>query len=144
MCFFIEKYGLKEPLFEEFGNGFKVTMFRKVSDSKSKTSAIQPQKLSIEVFKLAIQGTNYKEATPTNLMLVYEAIEMNQVFGASKIMNILDCSSSTAREMIKKLKDMKVVVEVKGQGKATRPFLISWYYPFKTQHPKARCTGNRS
>lgn len=124
------EYGLKEPIFEEFGNGFKVTMFRKVGDSKSetsaieeKTSAVQTQKISIELFSLAIRKKNYKEPTPINLMRVYDAIEANQVFGTSEIIVILGCSSSTAREVVKKLKDMQTVVEVKGQGKGKVRFL---------------------
>lgn len=132
-----KEYGLKEPRFEEFGNGFKVTIFRKLSDSKIETSAIeaqrsaieaqrsaiQQQKLAIEVFKSAIQGKNYKEPTPANLMTVYMKIEVNQVFGANEVVEILGCSPSTAREVIKKLKDMKLIVEVKGQGKGKYRFV---------------------
>ena len=33
------EYGLPEPLFEEFGDGIKVTMFRKVSSSAQKVSS---------------------------------------------------------------------------------------------------------
>lgn len=32
------EYGLTEPLFEEFGDGFKVTLFRKVSNASKKVS----------------------------------------------------------------------------------------------------------
>ncbi len=32
------EYGLNEPLFEEFGNGFKVTIYRKVSNGQEKVS----------------------------------------------------------------------------------------------------------
>ena len=31
-----KEYGLPEPTFEEFGDGFKVTMFRKVSNASQK------------------------------------------------------------------------------------------------------------
>lgn len=78
-------YGLKEPRFEEFGNGFKVTIFRKLNDSKIETSAIEgrisaieTQTSAIQQQKSAIQGKNYKEPTPTNLMTVYMKIEVNQ------------------------------------------------------------------
>lgn len=132
-----KEYELKEPRFEEFGNGFKVTIFRKLSDSEIETSAIegqtsaiegqisaiQQQKLAIEVFKSAIQGKNYKEPTLANLMTVYMKIEVNQVFGTSEVADILECSPSTAREVIKKLKDMKMIVGVKGQGKGKYRFV---------------------
>ncbi|MDB8711450.1 ATP-binding protein [Mediterraneibacter gnavus] len=32
------EYNLLEPVFEEFGNGFKVTMFRNVSNANEKVS----------------------------------------------------------------------------------------------------------
>ena len=35
------EYGLPEPLFEEFGDGFKVTIFRKVSNAQEKVSNAQ-------------------------------------------------------------------------------------------------------
>lgn len=34
-----DEYGLSEPLFEEFGVGIKVTMFRKVGSSAQKVSS---------------------------------------------------------------------------------------------------------
>lgn len=34
------EYGLPEPLFEEFGDGIKVTMFRKVSSSAQKVGSV--------------------------------------------------------------------------------------------------------
>ena len=34
------EYGLLEPLFEEFGDGIKVTMFSKVSSSAQKVSSV--------------------------------------------------------------------------------------------------------
>ena len=33
------EYGLSEPLFEEFGDGIKVTLFRKVGSSAKKVSS---------------------------------------------------------------------------------------------------------
>lgn len=32
------EYGLPEPVFEEFGNGFKVVLFKKVSNAPKKVS----------------------------------------------------------------------------------------------------------
>lgn len=32
------EYGLPEPVFEEFGNGFKVVLFKKVSNAQKKVS----------------------------------------------------------------------------------------------------------
>lgn len=87
------------------------------------SSAIQPQKLAIDTLKLAIQKQNYKEPTPTNIIQIYENIDTNQVFSTKDMVNILGCSPSTSREIMAKLRDMKVVCEVKGMGKGKYRFI---------------------
>lgn len=130
------EYGLPEPLFEEFGDGIKVTMFRKVSDSKEKLViepqtlaigdeklAIQEQKLSIEVLNLAIGQKNYNDPTRNNIIMIYENIDTNEIFGSSDVAEILECSLPNARLIISKLRDMKMICEVKGHGKGKYRFL---------------------
>ena len=130
------EYGLPEPLFEEFGDGIKVTMFRKVSDSKENLAiepqtlaiegeklAIHEQKLSIEVLNLAIGRKNYNDPTRNNIMLIYENIDTNEIFGSSDIAKILECSLPNARLIISKLRDVKMICEVKGYGKGKYRFL---------------------
>lgn len=56
-------------------------------------------------------------------MGVYNDIETNQIFGAPEIERILDCSSTTAKEIMRKIRDMEVVVEVKGSGKGKYRFI---------------------
>ena len=50
---------------------------------------------------------------------IYEEIETNQIFGAPEIERVLKCSTSTARNVMKKLKEIGFVKEVKGKGKYT-------------------------
>lgn len=92
-------------------------------DVSSETSAIQNKTSAIEMLTSAIREKNYNEPTPTNLLKVYTTIEANQIFGTKEIAEILGCASSTAREVMKKLRDLKVVVEVKGHGKGKYRFL---------------------
>lgn len=47
----------------------------------------------------------------------YSGIAVDQVFGASDIEEILGCAKSTAAEMMRKLRDMDVVVPITGKGK---------------------------
>lgn len=47
------EYGLSEPLFEEFGVGIKVTMFRKVGSSAQKVSSAD-KKVSSGAQKMSI------------------------------------------------------------------------------------------
>ena len=54
-----------------------------------------------------------------NILKIYEEIETNQIFGAPEIERVLKCSTSTARNVMKKLKEIGFVKEVKGKGKYT-------------------------
>lgn len=53
---------------------------------------------------------------------MYNEIESSQVFGTGEIEDILGCSASTARAVMAKLREMKVVVSVKGKGKGKYTF----------------------
>ena len=50
-------------------------------------------------------------------------IEANQVFGAPEVKDILKCSASSSKDIMKKLRDMEVVVTVKGKGKGKYRFV---------------------
>ena len=50
-----------------------------------------------------------------NILKVYEEIETNQIFGALEIERILKCSTSTVKNVMKKLREMGVVEESKGK-----------------------------
>ena len=54
---------------------------------------------------------------------MYDEIEKNQIFGTREIAEILDCSPSTARAVMSKLRDMKIVTAVKGKGKGKYVFI---------------------
>ena len=58
-----------------------------------------------------------------NILKVYDEIEKNQIFGTKEIKEILDCSPSTARAVMTKLRDMKVVKVVNGKGKGKYVFI---------------------
>ena len=75
------------------------------------------KKLSIENFSSAIEKQNYNEPTIKNMLMIYDAIETDQIFGAPEVKNILKCSISTSKEIMKKLRDIEVVKNVKGKGK---------------------------
>ena len=54
---------------------------------------------------------------------MYDEIEKNQIFGTKEIKEILDCSPSTARAVMTKLRDMKVVKAENGKGKGKYVFI---------------------
>lgn len=84
--------------------------------------AIGSEKLTLKKIKLAIESHSYNEPTKNNILKVYEEIEANQIIGAPDIENILKCSTSTAKNVMKKLREMEVVEVVKGKGKGKYVF----------------------
>lgn len=54
---------------------------------------------------------------------VYNPIETNQVFGAPEVKEILGCTITASKDIMKKLRAMGVVAEVKGRGKGKYRFL---------------------
>ena len=49
-------------------------------------------------------------------------MDKKQIFGTKEIAEILECSPSTARAVMVKLRDMEVVIAVKGKGKGKYVF----------------------
>lgn len=90
---------------------------------EERNPAIQSEKLSIEKLKKAFLNENYRKNTKDNILAVYNDIDANQIFGAPEIERILDCSPTTAKEIMRKIRDMEVVVEVKGSGKGKYRFI---------------------
>lgn len=73
-----------------------------------------------EAFKYEVL---YENNSIINILNVYDEIEKNQIFGTKEIKEILDCSPSTARAVMTKLRDMKVVKAVNGKGKGKYVFI---------------------
>lgn len=86
-------------------------------------SLIDYQKPAIGEEKSAIEKQKYNEPSKANILKVYDEIEKNQIFGTKEIKEILDCSPSTARAVMTKLRDMKVVKAVNGKEKGKYVFI---------------------
>ena len=83
---------------------------------------VQNGKLTIEEMRCALAKKSYKLPTQENLLKVYDGIDAKQVFGASEIQRILDCSPTTSRAIMLKLREIEVVEAVKGNGKGRYVF----------------------
>lgn len=83
----------------------------------SQKSAIGHEKSAIYIMKSTIAQQKYNEPSKANILKVYDVIEKNQIFGTKEIAEILDCSSSTARAVMTKRRDMEVVKAVNGKEK---------------------------
>ena len=138
MCNELEQVGLKDPVYHT--NAFMLqaviynlkvgkTIVEKTADSFKKLavavnkSLIDYQKPAIGEEKSAIEQQKYNEPSKANILKVYDEIEKNQIFGTKEIKEILDCSPSTARAVMTKLRDMKVVKAVNGKGKGKYVFI---------------------
>lgn len=78
---------------------------QKLAIGKEK-SAINEKKSAVDRIKSAIEQQKYNEPSKAKILKVYDEIEKDQIFGTKEI---LDCSPSTARAVMTKLRDMKVV-----------------------------------
>ena len=99
-----------------------------VNKSLSENLAIESEKLSFQNIKLAIDSQAYNEPTKKNILKVYEKIENKQIFGAPEIERVLKCSTSTAKNVMKKLREIGVVEEIKGKGKGKYTFISEFNY----------------
>lgn len=116
MCNELENAGLRIP--EYRCNAFMLQTI--IRNTKTENGMI---KLVDEFAKSAIKEKKYKEPTQRNIFQVYELIDGNQIFGTREIVEILNCSPSTARELMSKLREMKVVCKIKGKGKGKYRFV---------------------
>ena len=132
------EYGLPEPVFEEFGNGFKVVLFKKVSNAPKKVSnALEkvsnaPKKVSnasekvSNTFEDYIPLLNAVGATDiyiNNIRIVYEHCRVDTLFGQTNVMEWLNCSKSKATNVMNVLKMANAIEKVKGFGPGKYRFL---------------------
>lgn len=104
-------------------------IYRENPTFENKKPDLERKKLEIESLKSAIARQKYFNYTKEKLLKVYNSIEINQVFGAPEVKEILGCTTTASKDIMKKLRDMGVVVEVKGRGKGK--------YRFAYEHEKA-------
>ena len=152
MCNELEQVGLKDPVYHTnafmlqaviYNSKVGKTTAEKTADSLKKLavavnksliasqklaigeekSAIDDKKSAVDMIKSAIKQQKYNEPSKANILKVYDEIEKNQIFGTKEIKEILDCSPSTARAVMTKLRDMKVVKAVNGKGKGKYVFI---------------------
>jgi predicted HTH transcriptional regulator len=133
-----QEYGLPEPLFEEFGDGFKVTMFRKVSKGLQKVSNAQEkvskghekvsnaQEKASNAFEKYIPLLEAARVTDTfilNIELVFERYERGVPFGQANVMEWLNCSKSKATNIMNVMKAANVIDKVTGFGPGKYEFV---------------------
>ncbi len=111
------EYGLQEPLFEELGDGFLVTMYRKVSSTQEKVSSTQEKvSSSFNEYVPLLKTIDLTDKFINNIGIVYEHCGIDIPFRQADIMEWLDCSKSKATNIMNALKRANVVERVTGFG----------------------------
>lgn len=111
------EYGLPEPVFEEFGNGFKVVLFKKVSNAPKKVSN------TFEDYIPLLNAVGATDIYINNIRIVYEHCRVDTLFGQTNVMEWLNCSKSKATNVMNVLKMTNAIEKVKGFGPGKYRFL---------------------
>ena len=125
-------------MFEEFGDGFKVTIFRKVSSTLEKVSSSSEkvsstskkvgsssEKVSstFETYRLVLKEAEVTDVFVTNIEKVFEHCGTDIPFGQGNIMEWLHCSKSKATNIMNVLRGAEIVEKVRGLGIGKYRFL---------------------
>jgi predicted HTH transcriptional regulator len=119
-----KEYGLPDPMFDEFGDGFKVTLFRKVSNEPVKVSN-EPIKVSNAFGKYAqrFEEASVTEVFARNIESVFDNCGISVPFGQDNVMEWLDCSKSKATNLMNAMKAAKIISKVNGMGPGKYEFV---------------------
>lgn len=147
-----KEYGLPEPLFEEFGDGIKVTMFRKQSSDGQKVSndgqkvSSDDQKVSSDGQKVSSDGqkvsSNDRKVSSTfeiyrnileaaaisnifisNIEKIFVSYGTEGIFKQADIMDELGCSKSKATNVMNVMRKAQIIEKVKGFGNGKYKFV---------------------
>ncbi len=138
------EYGLKEPVIEEFGDGFRVIFYRKVINADQKvisepekvistdqnvvskpekvisasTKVVsEPEKVisDLEVYRTMMRKAGVTETFILNIEVVYRHAGQN-VFKQSDVMEYLECSKTKATNVMNAMKKAGIIEKVTGMG----------------------------
>lgn len=129
---------MREPEFEELGDGFKVILFRKVVNENTKVSNVtenlsnglvkmgnaleevsnEDQKV-ISTFDAYIPILEKAKITPKfieNIKIVFDEAGVHKIFAQADVKAWLDCSKSKATNVMNAMKEAAIIEKVKGFG----------------------------
>ena len=108
---FSDTLGNKKVVSDDFGD----TLGNKINDYKyTKLSKISIERL--------LETKKFQREVVENILKVYDEVETNQIIGNLEVSKILGKSKSTAIRVMKKLKEMDVIVQVNGKGRGKYRF----------------------
>ena len=108
---FSDTLGNKKAVSDDFGD----TLGNKINAYKyTKLSKISIERL--------LETKKFPREVVENILKVYDEVETNQIIGNLEVSKILGKSKSTAIRVMKKLKEMDVIVQVNGKGRGKYRF----------------------
>ena len=120
MCLELEAAGLKDPEYHTNAFMLQVAVYNETFNNpaiEGRNPAIERRNPAIEDLNRKLAQKSYREQTKKNILTVYAQIEQQQIFGSADVEKILNCSSSTARAVLVKMRDLHMLREVRGKGK---------------------------
>ena len=90
---------------------------------QSEKPDLNTEKLNKKTIIAMIDKQKYYDKTKQNLLEVYASVITNQVFGAPEVKKILGCTDTVSKDIMKKFRNMGIVIEVKGKGKGKYRFI---------------------
>ena len=120
----MEKAGLPEPEYRR-KNFMLETVIRNSQEENREldTENRELNKISSERLWELLDKSNFNQKTKLNIIKVYDNISGKEIFSAKNVVSVLGCSSSAASEIIRKLKQINAVEEIKGKGKGKVVFI---------------------
>lgn len=115
MCREMEAQGLPKPEYRQ--DAFILKAIVKNSGFGSKNLGIDGKNLGIARLKSEILDAKLNASVRDKILQLVNEIQINQVFGAGDIVDILKCAPATATNLIKRMKTLNIVEPVVGAGK---------------------------
>ncbi|MFI3202605.1 MAG: ATP-binding protein, partial [Eubacteriales bacterium] len=112
-----KEYGLPSPTFEELGDGFKVTMFRKVSNATCVNKDLIQEGIDVfDKYIVLLKQNNISLKCISNIEVIFRKFNKDTIFGQSDVMQLLECSKSKATNLMGAMKDADLIEVVRGLG----------------------------
>jgi ATP-dependent DNA helicase RecG len=108
MCREMEAQGLPKPEYRQDAFILKAIV---------KNSGFGSKNLGIARLKSEILDAKLNASVRDKILQLVNEIQINQVFGAGDIVDILKCAPATATNLIKRMKTLNIVEPVVGAGK---------------------------
>ena len=94
-------------------------------DIETQKQDIQVQKQSVNIFNLynlELKRASFSKKTLEHIQKLYDKFGAEKVFGRGEVIAALGITESPASELIKKLREIEIIIPVKGKGKGKYVF----------------------